>query len=229
MPLAIVNGVQPRLSRASSAAPFATRYSTTAFTPRKAAPCIGVSPTSLRGVDVVAELHAHLHRLERPRLPGRPAIRRPRRRTTSPSRPRPSAACCHRRRDLRVRAGRGQHLHHFEVDVLRGQQKRGRAEPIVPVALAVLHAVLGHARVDIDALRDQLLDDLDAVECCRSAPGPACSRDSAGGYAPSGAARSIPHRPRSGPRRDRAAGSPPPSARSPRRRPARSRRPTAFR
>ena len=74
-----------------------------------------------------------------------------------------------RRRPIRagdpcVGAGSGQHLHDFDVRVLGREEEGRRAEPVQPAALAVFHAVLRHPLVQVDAVRNHLLDEVNAVE-----------------------------------------------------------------
>ena len=83
--------------------------------------------------------------------------------------PMPAATCSavtsSVRRDLRIGAVREQQLHQDDVARLRGAQERRRAvlvEPLVREHRARLRAVL-HARVDVGALVEQELDELQVV------------------------------------------------------------------
>ncbi len=66
-------------------------------------------------------------------------------------------------RDRRVRAERDEQLHHHRVDALGRQQKRRRARPVQPVAVAVAHAGGRHALVDIRTLGDKQFGQREAV------------------------------------------------------------------
>ncbi len=70
-------------------------------------------------------------------------------------------------RNQRVGAGLDEQPHRLGVGVLGGEEEGGRPEPVQPAALAVLHAVGGHPRVEVDPVRDQLADEVDAVDAPR--------------------------------------------------------------
>ena len=165
MPLATVNGVQPRTSRASSLAPCSTRNSTTALTPRNAAPCSGVSPASLAALTSLPSVDAHLDGLERLRLPGRAASRRLRRRTSMPARRRPSAASCRRRSGIRASAPAAASTFMTSTSVFLAARKNAVAPSrFTRLRWPSFMPFLVMRALTLDAPRDQLLDDIDAVE-----------------------------------------------------------------
>ena len=188
----MVSGSQPRLLLTSSLAPALTSSITASFDPRQAGPCSAVSPflsTSLTGAP--RSSRSFTASADSSGSPGTLALRVD-----------ADAGRHHQRRvavdvgEERIGAELEQRLHHRHVHGLRRQEERRRA--VAVQAVAPFHVgvrLLGLAGVDVGAVLDQLLREIEAAQVALRLLARDCSgRAADGATRRSGAAPSSPGR-----------------------------------